>query len=184
MRDNVVAIIPARYASTRLPGKPLIEIGGKPMILRVVGRAKQAASINRVIVATDDERVFQVVAGAGVEAVMTSPDHATGTDRLAEVAAGLDAEIVVNVQGDEPLPRGVRDLFLAQPDPVSALGGSGTWFDQGGAARPSGTAQGVQQTHRPLRLPPRFPADLRQTPPDSTRTKRNARTNARPGAWL
>ena len=103
MRNNVVAIIPARYASTRLPGKPLIEIGGKPMILRVVERAKQAASINRVIVATDDERVFQVVAGAGVETVMTSPDHATGTDRLAEVAAGLDAEIVVNVQGDEPL---------------------------------------------------------------------------------
>src|SRR5262249_38208219 len=103
MRDNVVAIIPTRYASTRLPGKPLIEIGGKPMILRVVERAKQAASVNRVIVATDDERVFQVVLGAGVEAVMTSPDHATGTDRLAEVAAGLDAEIVVNVQGDEAL---------------------------------------------------------------------------------
>lgn len=103
MRYNVVAIIPARYNSTRLPGKPLIEIAGKPMVLRVVERARQAASINRVIVATDDERVFQVVAGAGVETVMTSPDHATGTDRLAEVAAGLDAEIVVNVQGDEPL---------------------------------------------------------------------------------
>src|SRR5262249_62017862 len=103
MRDNIVAIIPARYASTRLPGKPLIEIGGKPMILRVVERAKQAASISRVIVATDDERVFQVVAGAGVEAFMTSPDHATGTDRLAEVAAGVGAEIVVNVQGGEPL---------------------------------------------------------------------------------
>jgi 3-deoxy-manno-octulosonate cytidylyltransferase (CMP-KDO synthetase) len=103
MRHKVVAIIPARYASTRLPGKPLIEIAGKPMVLRVVERARQATSINRVIVATDDERVFQVVAGAGVEAVMTSPDHATGTDRLAEVAAGLDSEIVVNVQGDEPL---------------------------------------------------------------------------------
>jgi 3-deoxy-manno-octulosonate cytidylyltransferase (CMP-KDO synthetase) len=103
MRYKVVAIIPARYNSTRLPGKPLVEIAGKPMVLRVVERARQAASINRVIVATDDERVFQVVAGAGVEAVMTSPDHATGTDRLAEVAAGMDAEIVVNVQGDEPL---------------------------------------------------------------------------------
>jgi 3-deoxy-manno-octulosonate cytidylyltransferase (CMP-KDO synthetase) len=103
MRHNVVAIIPARYASTRLPGKPLIEIAGKPMILRVVERAKQAASINRVIVATDDVRIFEVVAGAGVEAVMTSPDHATGTDRLAEVAAKLDAEIIVNIQGDEPM---------------------------------------------------------------------------------
>ncbi|HEY7183304.1 MAG TPA: 3-deoxy-manno-octulosonate cytidylyltransferase [Blastocatellia bacterium] len=103
MSHNVVAIIPARYASTRLPGKPLIEIAGKPMILRVVERAGQTASINRVMVATDDERVFRVVAGAGVEAVMTSPDHATGTDRLAEVAAKLDAEIVVNIQGDEPM---------------------------------------------------------------------------------
>jgi 3-deoxy-manno-octulosonate cytidylyltransferase (CMP-KDO synthetase) len=103
MRQKVVAIIPARYASTRLPGKPLIEIAGKPMILRVVERAGQTASINRVMVATDDERVFRVVAGAGVEAVMTSPDHATGTDRLAEVAAKLDAEIVVNIQGDEPM---------------------------------------------------------------------------------
>src|SRR5687767_7807633 len=103
MSHNVVAIIPARYASTRLPGKPLIELAGKPMILRVVERARQAASINRVIVATDDDRVFQVVAGAGVEAVMTSPEHATGTDRLAEVAANLDAEIIVNIQGDEPM---------------------------------------------------------------------------------
>jgi 3-deoxy-manno-octulosonate cytidylyltransferase (CMP-KDO synthetase) len=103
MRHNVVAIIPARYASTRLPGKPLIEIAGKPMILRVVERARQTASINRVIVATDDDRVFNVVAGAGFEAVMTSPDHATGTDRLAEVAANLDAEIIVNIQGDEPM---------------------------------------------------------------------------------
>ena len=103
MKHKVVAIIPARYASTRLPGKPLIEIAGKPMILRVVERAKQAPSINRVIVATDDERVFQVGANAGVEVVMTARDHATGTDRLAEVAAKLDAEIIVNVQGDEPL---------------------------------------------------------------------------------
>src|SRR5262245_2044065 len=103
MRHKVVAIIPARYASTRLPGKPLIEIAGKPMILRVVERARQTASIDRVIVATDDERVFQVSAAAGVEVVMTSPEHATGTDRLAEVASEIDAEIIVNVQGDEPL---------------------------------------------------------------------------------
>jgi len=103
MKHKVVAIIPARYASTRLPGKPLIEIAGKPMILRVVERARQAASINRVIVATDDERVYQAVSGAGVEVVMTAPNHTTGTDRLAEVAAKIDAGIIVNVQGDEPL---------------------------------------------------------------------------------
>ncbi|MGH9854661.1 MAG: 3-deoxy-manno-octulosonate cytidylyltransferase [Blastocatellia bacterium] len=103
MKHKVVAIIPARYASTRLPGKPLIEIAGKPMIMRVVERANRTASISRVIVATDDERVFQAVTRAGAEAIMTSPDHATGTDRLAEVAARLDAEIIVNIQGDEPL---------------------------------------------------------------------------------
>lgn len=103
MNQKVVAIIPARYASTRLPGKPLIEIAGKPMILRVVERAKQATTISRVIVATDDQRVFEAVAEADQEVVMTSPDHATGTDRLAEVAATLDADIIVNVQGDEPL---------------------------------------------------------------------------------
>lgn len=103
MNHAIVAIIPARYASTRLPGKPLVEIAGRPMILHVVERTRQASSINRVIVATDDERVFRAVTAAGAEAMMTSPEHRTGTDRLAEVAAQLDAEIIVNVQGDEPL---------------------------------------------------------------------------------
>lgn len=100
---KVVALIPARYASTRLPGKPLVEIAGKPMILRVVERARLCPSIQRVIVATDDQRVFDAVTRAGAEAWLTSPAHRTGTDRLAEVAAQLDAEIIVNVQGDEPL---------------------------------------------------------------------------------
>jgi 3-deoxy-manno-octulosonate cytidylyltransferase (CMP-KDO synthetase) len=102
MTDRIAAIIPARYASTRLPGKPLLDIAGTPMILRVVARARQVAAIGRVIVATDDERVWRAVTDAGEEAMMTSPDHQTGTDRLAEVAAQLDAEIIVNVQGDEP----------------------------------------------------------------------------------
>jgi 3-deoxy-manno-octulosonate cytidylyltransferase (CMP-KDO synthetase) len=102
-QSAIVAIIPARYASTRLPGKPLVDIAGTPMILRVVERARQAPLIDRVIVATDDERVLNVVLAAGQEAIMTSPDHRTGTDRLAEVAAKLEAEIIVNVQGDEPL---------------------------------------------------------------------------------
>jgi 3-deoxy-manno-octulosonate cytidylyltransferase (CMP-KDO synthetase) len=99
----IVAIIPARYASTRLPGKPLIDIAGKPMILHVVQRAREVSLISHVIVATDDERVFKTVVEAGEEAIMTSPDHRTGTDRLAEVALNLEAEIIVNIQGDEPL---------------------------------------------------------------------------------
>jgi 3-deoxy-manno-octulosonate cytidylyltransferase (CMP-KDO synthetase) len=103
LAPTVTAIIPARYASTRLPGKPLLELAGLPMILHVVRRARQATSIQRVIVATDDERVFNVVKAAGEEVWLTSPEHRTGTDRLAEVAAQLDAEIIVNVQGDEPL---------------------------------------------------------------------------------
>lgn len=103
MNTQAVAVIPARYASTRLPGKPLVDIAGEPMILHVVRRAQAAASISRVIVATDDERVRQAVTAAGAEAMMTSPEHRTGTDRLAEVAAQLDAAIIVNVQGDEPL---------------------------------------------------------------------------------
>ena len=98
-----VAIIPARYDSSRLPGKPLLPIAGKPLIVWVAERATEAASIARVVVATDDERILEVVSGAGFEAVMTSRDHASGTDRVAEVARGLDAEIIVNVQGDEPL---------------------------------------------------------------------------------
>ncbi len=107
MKPGVVAIIPARYASTRLPGKPLVDIAGKPMIVRVAERAREVAAIRRVIIATDDQRVFDAVVAlnhdAPVEVMMTSPDHLTGTDRLAEVAATLDAEIIVNVQGDEPL---------------------------------------------------------------------------------
>ncbi len=99
---SITAIIPARYGSSRLPGKPLLEIAGKPMILHVVERTKAVRSITRIIVATDDERIFQVVTAAGAEAMMTSSAHPTGTDRLAEVAAQIDAEIIVNVQGDEP----------------------------------------------------------------------------------
>jgi 3-deoxy-manno-octulosonate cytidylyltransferase (CMP-KDO synthetase) len=99
----IVAIIPARFGSTRLPGKPLSDIHGQPMVQRVYERVRRASRITRVLVATDDERIARAVAGFGGEVVMTSPDHATGTDRLAEVAASLDADVIVNVQGDEPL---------------------------------------------------------------------------------
>lgn len=100
---NVVAIIPARYGAARLPGKPLSEICGKPMIQHVHERALRAQSVDRVIVATDDARIATAVAGFGGEVVMTSPDHASGTDRVAEVARDLDSHYIVNVQGDEPM---------------------------------------------------------------------------------
>ena len=98
-----VAVIPARYDSTRLPGKPLLPIGGKPLVVWVAERALAARTISRVIVATDDERIRTAVEAAGFEALMTRADHASGSDRVAEVALHVDAEIIVNVQGDEPL---------------------------------------------------------------------------------
>jgi 3-deoxy-manno-octulosonate cytidylyltransferase (CMP-KDO synthetase) len=101
---SAVAIIPARYDSVRLPGKALLEIAGKPMICRVAERAQEARNVARVIVATDDQRIVAAVESAGFEAAMTRSDHASGTDRIAEVAATLDdAELIVNLQGDEPL---------------------------------------------------------------------------------
>ena len=100
---SVVVIIPARCASARLPGKPLADIAGKPMIAHVLRRAREARGVDRVIVATDDVRIAKAVEAEGGEAVMTSADHASGTDRVAEVARGLAADVVVNVQGDLPL---------------------------------------------------------------------------------
>ena len=101
---KALCIIPARYASTRLPGKPLKDICGKPMICRVYDRAKVAKSVDEVIVATDDERIFQAVDMNDGRAMMTRADHKTGTDRLAEVAEKFsDVDVIVNVQGDEPL---------------------------------------------------------------------------------
>ena len=100
---GVTVIIPARYASTRFPGKPLADLCGKPMIQWVYERSMLCESVDRVVVATDDERIGAAVKGFGGDFAMTRADHATGTDRLAEVAAQLDDEIIVNVQGDEPL---------------------------------------------------------------------------------
>lgn len=100
---KVVVVIPARFGSTRLPGKPLVSLAGKPMIQRVYERAKSAQQANQVIVATDDERIVKVVEGFGGEARMTRPDHRTGTERVAEVAAHVAGDVFVNVQGDEPL---------------------------------------------------------------------------------
>jgi 3-deoxy-manno-octulosonate cytidylyltransferase (CMP-KDO synthetase) len=96
-------VIPARYGATRLPGKPLLSLAGKPMIQRVFERAKQARTAHQVIVATDDQRILQAVESFGGEARMTRTDHRTGTERVAEVAAHVDGDVFVNVQGDEPL---------------------------------------------------------------------------------
>jgi len=117
-------VIPARYASTRLPGKPLADIGGKPMIVRVMERAVAAGAVE-VLVATDDRRVLERVQAAGGRALMTRADHASGTDRLAEVVETLgwgDDEIVVNVQGDEPLidPDLIRTVARTLADDAEA----------------------------------------------------------------
>ena len=100
---KITAVIPARYASTRFPGKALADIGGKPMIQHVYERTCRASLVSRVIVATDDQRIASAVQSIGGEVIMTSAAHETGTDRLAEVAANLDSDVIVNVQGDEPL---------------------------------------------------------------------------------
>ncbi len=105
IKSTIIAVIPARYASTRFPGKALVDIKGKSMVQRVYERTRLSKLINRVIVATDDDRILAAVKSFGGEAMMTSPNHATGTDRIAEVAMSLDCELVVNVQGDEPLIR-------------------------------------------------------------------------------
>jgi 3-deoxy-manno-octulosonate cytidylyltransferase (CMP-KDO synthetase) len=102
-QNDIIAIIPARYGSTRFPGKVLVDINGRPMIQWVYERTKRSKLIDRVIVATDDERILMAVKSFGGEACMTSSQHATGTDRIAEVAKSLDCALVVNVQGDEPL---------------------------------------------------------------------------------
>jgi 3-deoxy-D-manno-octulosonate cytidylyltransferase len=102
-RPSFVVVLPARWGSTRFPGKPLADIAGKPLIQRVWERAQDIEGAERVLVATDDERIAACVRGFGGDVVMTAPDHATGTDRVAEVARGLDADVVVNLQGDEPV---------------------------------------------------------------------------------
>nr|MBP8218715.1 3-deoxy-manno-octulosonate cytidylyltransferase [Aeromonas sp.] len=125
---SFVVVIPARYASTRLPGKPLADIHGKPMVQHVVEKALQSGA-DRVIVATDDARVQQALQSTGVEVCMTSPDHQSGTERLAEVCRhyGFAADnIIVNVQGDEPLIppaiiRQVADNLAAATAPMATL---------------------------------------------------------------
>jgi 3-deoxy-manno-octulosonate cytidylyltransferase (CMP-KDO synthetase) len=111
-------IIPARYQSERFPGKPLALIQGKPMIQRVYEAAQSAQSLERVIVATDDERVLQAAQNFGADTQMTSSSHRSGTDRVAEITAGVKTPLVINIQGDEPLIKGevIDDLVEALQD--------------------------------------------------------------------
>ncbi|HKL21457.1 MAG TPA: 3-deoxy-manno-octulosonate cytidylyltransferase [Tichowtungia sp.] len=106
MNKQVTGVIPARWASTRLPGKPLAMIAGKPMIQRVVERVVQAETLSAVIVASDDHRIVEAVNSFGIpgaKAVMTRADHPSGTDRIAEAVADESCDVVINIQGDEPL---------------------------------------------------------------------------------
>lgn len=128
-RARIVAIIPARYASTRFPGKPLVADSGKPLIQHVVESTRRSARIGRIVVATDDDRIRAAVVGFGGEAVMTRADHLNGTSRIAEVAESIEAEIVVNVQGDEPsieptLIEAAIDALEADRDAVTSTIGS------------------------------------------------------------
>lgn len=111
---NVLAVIPARFASTRLPGKPLASIAGRPMIQHVVERVRGAQLVSSILVATDDERILKAVEAFGGKAIITRPDHHTGTDRVAEVAAHVSADVYINIQGDEPLiDPGIIDAVIA-----------------------------------------------------------------------
>lgn len=111
---KVLAVIPARHGSSRFPGKPLVNIAGKPMIQHVVERVQRAQSVSQVVVATDEAAIQDAVQGFGGEAILTRRDHATGTDRVAEAAVHLPADIYVNVQGDEPLiDPGTVDALVA-----------------------------------------------------------------------
>jgi 3-deoxy-manno-octulosonate cytidylyltransferase (CMP-KDO synthetase) len=123
--DKAIVVIPARYGSTRLPGKALADIEGKPLVLHAYDRAKLATLASECLVATDDDRIREACERHGAKVVMTSPDHQSGTDRMAEVANKTDAAIYINVQGDEPLidPEAV-DLLIdtMRGDPTIKMG--------------------------------------------------------------
>ncbi len=127
MTMRAAAVIPARMASTRFPGKPLADLTGKPMIVHVLERVARCQSVGRILVATDDARIVDAVRAAGFEARMTDPAHPNGTSRVAEVARTLDEELIVNVQGDEPqiepaLVDRTVEALAARPDmPMATL---------------------------------------------------------------
>jgi len=111
---RIIGVIPSRYGSTRLPGKPLKDICGKSMVQRVYEAVQEASLVDEVIVATDDNSILEEVGRFGGKAVMTSPEHPNGTSRIAEAVSDMDADLVVNIQGDEPFIRGVMIDELVQ----------------------------------------------------------------------
>lgn len=114
VRSRVVVVVPARLGSTRVPRKPLQVVGGREIVLRVCDAAARARSVDEVVVATDSDEIKRCVEGGGYRAILTSPDHPTGTDRVAEAARSLAADLVINVQGDEPfLPAGALEGLIA-----------------------------------------------------------------------
>ena len=139
MKNYAIGVIPARYGATRLPGKPLLDIHGKPMIQWVYENAIKVHGLTQVVVATDDERIKNTVQGFGGRVVMTSPDLLSGTDRVAAVSREIEAEIYVNIQGDEPLmePQVIEETLQ--------LVSSG-WFTMGTAMT---ALSGVDELHNP-----------------------------------
>jgi 3-deoxy-manno-octulosonate cytidylyltransferase (CMP-KDO synthetase) len=127
MSIRAAAVVPARFASSRFPGKPLADLTGKPMIVHVLERAAECRTVGRIVVATDDERILRAVQAAGFEARMTRADHPNGTSRIAEVAGTLEEDLVVNIQGDEPqiepaLVDRTVELLASRPDvPMATL---------------------------------------------------------------
>lgn len=140
MKRRIVGVIPSRWGSTRFPGKSLAPIGGKPLLAWVVERTRQAARLDEIWVATDDERIAAAARGWGAKAVMTRSDHPSGTDRIAEAVQGIDADVVINIQGDEPLiDPGLIDRV------AEVLADSGEW-DMATAATP---LQDADELHNP-----------------------------------
>lgn len=138
---RIVGVIPSRWGSTRFPGKSLALIAGVPLVIRVIRRVRLATSLSDVIVATDDPRIADAVRADGATAVMTRPDHPSGTDRIAEAIQSVPADIIVNIQGDEPLidPALIDSVALSLADPATA-------FDMATAATPITTPD---ELHRP-----------------------------------
>ena len=134
---NAIAVIPARYASTRFPGKPLAKDTGKFLVQHVYEQVRRVPEIDRVIVATDDDRIASAVASFGGECVLTRSNHPSGTDRVAEVAQTLDCDIVLNIQGDEPEiePDAVQALIALLDDGDCPMATLACGFDDGEAKR-------------------------------------------------
>ena len=210
---DIVAIIPARYGSTRFPGKPLAELDGRPMIEHVYRRAQASPAVSRVIVATDNLRIATTVTGFGGNVRLTRGDHETGTDRLAEVALTLDCDVIVNVQGDEPLidSRAIGEAVapfanpsisittlyrrIVNPSELTDANVVKVVLDRGGfamllfagadPARPRSARRlaAALSTRRALRIPPQRAARPGHARAYTARARRTARAAARARAW-